>query len=165
MPENKDTLLLLARSQNALNKIEAADTYDLWLQRNKDGAVRFEYAQVLEDNDFYARSLEEYRKALEEFTEDTALLTNADIRFSIARLTLTIDPENENGITELQEAVDAGYKDEEALQKLYEDERVLEKNREEIRKIIDTVAGNDAETPEDGESEENGEEAVSETPE
>jgi tetratricopeptide (TPR) repeat protein len=162
MPENKDTLLLLARSQNALNKIEAADNYDSWLQKNKDGAVRFEYAQILEDNDLYARALEEYRKALEEFTEDTELLTTADIRFSLARLTLTIDPENESGITELQEAIDAGYKDEDALQQLYEDERVLEKNREEIRKIIATLAGNEPETPED---EETGEEAASETPE
>jgi tetratricopeptide (TPR) repeat protein len=64
LEDNKDALLLLARAQGAQDKVEAADTYSKWLASNTDHKVRYEYAQVLEKGEFYAKALEEYRLVL-----------------------------------------------------------------------------------------------------
>jgi tetratricopeptide (TPR) repeat protein len=70
LDENNDVLLLLARIQKAQNKVEAADNYAKWLQNNQDPQVRYEYAQVLEEGEFYARALEEYRTVLSALPPD-----------------------------------------------------------------------------------------------
>jgi predicted Zn-dependent protease len=56
--DNNDVLLLYARCQKEQGKPEAIDTYASWLINNSDTKVRYEYAQLLEDQELYARALE-----------------------------------------------------------------------------------------------------------
>jgi tetratricopeptide (TPR) repeat protein len=141
LDENNDALLLLARAQGAQEKAEAVDSYDKWLINNPSASAqgRYEYAAVLEKLGFYARALEQYRSSLGALSQDTASLTKAGIRFDIARVTLTADPGNSEGITELNAAVGAGFKDAQALESLLQDERITAEQREEVRKILEAL--------------------------
>jgi tetratricopeptide (TPR) repeat protein len=149
--DNKDILLLYARSLGAQHKPEAIDSYNQWLTANSDPQVQYEFALALEENGLYARSLEEYRKILVTLPGDSAgdntgnELRRSAIQFSIARLLLIADAENPQGITELRLAVSEGYADTEGLRKLLDDEKILSSAKDEIRKIIDEVerAGRD----------------------
>lgn len=150
--DNKDMLLLYARSLGAQHKPEAVDSYSQWLAASSDSQVQYEFALLLEENGLYARALEEYRKILVTLPGDGAgggaqnELRRSAIQFSIARLLLIADAENPQGITELRMAVSEGYTDTEALRKLLEDEKILSSAKEEIRTIIDEVerAGRDS---------------------
>jgi tetratricopeptide (TPR) repeat protein len=135
MAENKDTLLLLARVQKTLNKVEAMDTYSQWLQDNTDAKIRFEYAQVLESAQFYAKALEEYRAAL----EDSKALDRAEVRFTMARLLLIADSEKTDGITELDTAVTEGFLDAEKVKALLDEAGISAANKDEIRRVIGDI--------------------------
>jgi tetratricopeptide (TPR) repeat protein len=149
--DNKDVLLLYARSQAAQNKPEAVDTYNQWLINSSDSQVRYEFALVLEKNTQYARALEEYRKILVDLPGDAAAdqsesggeLRRSAIQFALARLLLIADSENPQGLTELNLAVSEGYSDTEALNTLLRDEKVTDAAKEEIRKIIDALEKGD----------------------
>ncbi|MDR0399354.1 MAG: tetratricopeptide repeat protein [Treponema sp.] len=166
LEENKDMLLLYARTQRAMGKVEAADSYGRWLLENDDARVRYEYAGVLEDAELYARALEEYQAILANIAADSVNPAKADVRFDTARLLLIADSENPQGMTELRAAVEDGFGDREALETLAADERILEEDREDILEIIKNLRTPPAppeETPEEseetGESEESGEDA------
>jgi tetratricopeptide (TPR) repeat protein len=137
---NKDVQLLYARSQGAQHKPEAVDSYSRWLFDNSDNQVQYEFALVLEENALYARALEEYRKLLTALPGDGAsqegALRRSAIQFAVARLLLTADAENPQGITELELAVSEGFSDTEALNKLLEDKAVTASAKDAIRKII-----------------------------
>ena len=141
MADNKDTLLLLARVQKTLGKVEAVDTYSQWLAENTDVKVRYEYAQVLEAGEFYAKALEEYRGILEGMTAEKPVtaegLDKAPVRFTIARLMLIADPEKEEGLTELETAVTEGFADTEKLTALLDEEAITAAHKDGIRKIIE----------------------------
>jgi tetratricopeptide (TPR) repeat protein len=155
LDENRDALLLLARSQKKQNRVEAADSYDRWLQNNDENArVRYEYAQVLEGGEYYARALEEYRKVLDILPRDDARigsgaqdgtaagdeLTKSGVRLTIGRLLLIADGESEEGITELRTAVAEGFNDTAALEILLEDTKIPDPRKDDIRKIINEIA-------------------------
>jgi tetratricopeptide (TPR) repeat protein len=137
--DNKDASLLLARTQKALNKPEAVNTYDKWLQNNTDNQVRYEYAEVLEQGEFYAKALEEYRSVLDAIPASSGAgqsLSRPSVRFTIGRLLLIADPESEDGIDELTLAVTDGFSDTEALEKLTEDSRIPDTRKDAIRRLI-----------------------------
>ncbi|MDR2375865.1 MAG: tetratricopeptide repeat protein [Treponema sp.] len=133
---SRDMLLLFARTQRALGKVEAADSYARWLASNSDSRVRYEYAQVLEDAELYAKALEEYQTTLSELPPDSVKPTQAEIRFSLARVYLTADSGNPQGLTELKAAVEGGFADREALETLSLDGRLDETSRAEIQELI-----------------------------
>ncbi|MDR0497226.1 MAG: tetratricopeptide repeat protein [Treponema sp.] len=137
LEENPFSMLLLARAQKAQNKIEAVDTYAKWAAMTDNAGVRelYEYAQVLETADFYARSLEQYDKALN--IDDIGDLKRSGLRFEKARILLFADPENVEGLKELIVSVNEGFSDIEAMEALLKNERIKKENRDEIRKIID----------------------------
>jgi hypothetical protein len=135
--ENKDMLLLYARTQDAQNKVEAVDSYARWLVENKDPKVNYEYARVLEKAELYARALEEYRTSLAALAQDSKEPAKAEVRFAIARLIFIADPENPEGFTELRGALADGYNDTEALEELVRDERIDTALRGEIKAVID----------------------------
>jgi tetratricopeptide (TPR) repeat protein len=155
LEDNKDAFLLLARSQKALNKPEAIDAYSKWLQGNSDNQVRYEYAQILEQGEFYAKALEEYRTLLNALPQgpakdgETQALSRPNIRFIIGRLLLIADPESEDGINELTLAVTDGFSDTEALEKLAEDAKIPDARKDEIRRIVHNIkaAKEGAESP------------------
>jgi tetratricopeptide (TPR) repeat protein len=151
LDENKEALLLLARSQKAQDKVEAADNYSRWLQNNQDAQVRYEYAQVLEKGEFYARAVEEYRTVIAEVPvdsgtsetadiTDTPKLTKGRVRFLLARLLLIADSESEEGISELRTAVTEGFSDTETLETLLNEPKISDSRKNEIRSILDEIA-------------------------
>ncbi|AEF83588.1 tetratricopeptide repeat protein [Treponema primitia ZAS-2] len=146
MADNKDTLLLLARARKALNKVEAVDDYNEWLQTNSDNTVRYEYAQVLESAQFYARALEEYRTVVNALPQGQSAsppvpgtLDRASVRFTIARLLLIADPEKTDGITELETAITDGFSDTEKLEILLTEPGISAASKDEIHRVIENL--------------------------
>ena len=140
--DNSETMLLYARAQKAQGKVEAVDSYAKWLANNADSAVRYEYAQLLESQELYARALEEYRLALSDFRSSGGGLERTDIRFALARLLLIADSGSDEGITELQGAVNEGYSGIDAMEKLLEDGRISAVNKTSVSAIISDTRRN-----------------------
>jgi tetratricopeptide (TPR) repeat protein len=134
--DNKDILLLYARAQKEQGKVEAIDTYASWLAVNSDAKIRYEYAQLLESHEFFARALDEYQLALGGMNNDSVNPSKKELRFTIARLFLIADGDNPQGLNELRGAVDDGYNDFEAMEKLLSDDRISAANRDSIRTVI-----------------------------
>ena len=167
MVENKNTLLLLARAQKEQNKVEAVDTYSQWLQGNSDAKVRYEYAQVLEAAEFYARALEEYQAVIAALPQgqanpDPTAPVRTDVRVTAARLLLVADPEKDDGITELETAVTEGLADTEKLTALLDDPGISADHKAGIRRIIEDIekAKAEAAVAEESEPPAEGEEAA-----
>ncbi|MDR2943349.1 MAG: tetratricopeptide repeat protein [Treponema sp.] len=151
LEDNNDLILLYARTQKALNKVEAIDSYAKWLNGNSDKKIRYEYAQLLEKHELYARALEEYRSALSDFTpaDDSASTSTAvdtgedikksDVRFSLARLLLTADASSGEGVTEMENAVSEGYDNIEEVEKLQKNTKVSAVNRDKLRSIVNNM--------------------------
>jgi len=153
LQENKDTMLLYARCQAKLKKVEAIDSFSNWLSVNSDAKVRYEYGQILEENELYARALEEYRKAL---TETSATAVNPgknEIRFAVSRVLLIADGENTEGISELQNAVNDGYNDIAAVEGLLNN-NINAANKSSIQEIINKMKQKSAEQEQKIEAEE-----------
>jgi tetratricopeptide (TPR) repeat protein len=141
LEENQDALLLLARTQKEMNKVEAADNYAKWIGRSTQAVpqVLYEYAQVLEAAEFYARALEQYRAAVAALQTDTETLKKSGLRFETARLLFTVDSGNDEGVAELDAAVAAGFVDTGALEKLLDDNRISETHKDAIRRALDRI--------------------------
>jgi tetratricopeptide (TPR) repeat protein len=137
MLENNEMQLLFARCQKAQDKAEAIDSYALLLNNKKDAKIRNEYALLLESNELYARALGEYRTALTE-TEETDSLKR-EIRFNLARVLLIADSTSAEGITELQAAVNEGYKDITAIEELLKNDKITDANKDSIRNIVNSM--------------------------
>ncbi|MDR1787200.1 MAG: tetratricopeptide repeat protein [Treponema sp.] len=140
LEENKDLLLLYARSQKATGKVEAVDTYAKWLANNNDAKVRVEYGQVLEGQEQYAKALTEYKTVLESLQKESADPKWSDVQYAIARLLLTADPNNADGVTRLKEAVDAGFADTEALNTLLADSRLKPAGKTAVQEALAAIA-------------------------
>ncbi|MDR3019707.1 MAG: tetratricopeptide repeat protein [Treponema sp.] len=143
---NKDMQLLFARCQGAQKKVEAIDTYANWLEHNKEPKARFDYAQLLEYHEFYARALEEYRLTMIEVVEASGATSGAssgdaiqanEIHLAIARVLLIADGENSEGLTELQTAVNESV-DIAKVEELLNEDKISNANKESIRKIIES---------------------------
>jgi tetratricopeptide (TPR) repeat protein len=141
--DNADARLLLARTQRAMNKVEAMDSYAAWLTANQDPQVRYEYAGELEKAELYARALEQYRELMNEIPPEGDL-EKQDVRFALARVLLVADGENPEGMTELKTAVSEGFAtqeaDLEALRKLAGDTRIPAEVRAEIETLIGGIS-------------------------
>jgi tetratricopeptide (TPR) repeat protein len=137
--DNNDVLLLYARAQKEQNKPEAIDSYERWLSNNTDAQVRYEYGQLLEAQELYARAQEEYRLALDGLSSGSVDPSRHDVRFTMARLLLIADAGSADGVTQLQEAVNEGFADTEKITTLLNDGRISATNRESIRAIIKQI--------------------------
>jgi len=136
--ENKDTMLLHARCQAKLKKVEAINSFSNWLSVNSDAKVRYEYAQVLEDNALYARAIEEYRKALSEISTTAVNPKKNEVHFALARTLIISDGNNTEGVKELQSAVSEGYGDIESVEKLLNN-KINAANKTDIQEIINNM--------------------------
>ena len=134
--ENNDVLLLFARAQKEQDKPEAIDSYANWLAHNNDTRVQFEFAQLLESHDLFARALEEYREIYTALSVASTNPARPEVRFTIARLLLIADSDRNEGVTELQGAVQEGFDDFDAIEELLDDDRISAVNKVEIRVII-----------------------------
>ena len=146
MLENKEVQLLFARSQGKQNKVEAIDNFAAWLSANSDYSdkaaatrARFEYAQVLEHHEFYARALEEFRKAHEDTAAAATEPAKKEIRFAIARVLLIAEGESSAGVTEMQSAVDDGFKNIEAIEELINHAKISAANKTALSSIVENL--------------------------
>jgi len=142
--ENKDTMLLYARCQAKLKKVEAIDSFSAYLSVNPEAKARYEYAQVLEDNSLYARAIEEYRKAITEISATAVNPKKNEIRFALASVLLTADGDNAEGATELQTAVSEGFSDIPEVEKLLA-KRISAANKTSVQNIINNMRKSSAE--------------------
>jgi len=142
LEEKAPSVLLLARAQREMGKVEAIDTFAKWIIVNA-GTLNpqgfLEYARVLEKAEFYARALEQYNEAIKANTKDTETLKKSTIRFEKSRLLLAVDPDNEEGLKEFTDAVNEGFSDIEAIEALVLDKRINQVHRDEIQKILDEM--------------------------
>ncbi|MCL2066048.1 MAG: tetratricopeptide repeat protein [Treponema sp.] len=136
--DNSANLLLYARCLKELDRVESIDYYANYLADNKDPKVRYEYAQILVQHELFARALEEYRLCLEE-AADAAEPKKSDIHFALAELLLIADSESEEGITELETAVELGFSDIEAVEELQSNANLSTANRDKIRNIVNEM--------------------------
>ena len=141
LEEKPSSILLFARAQKAQNKAEAVDSYAKWLivhtgTANPQGL--YEYAQVLENVGLYARAIEQYRDAIKALRRDTEDLKKSKLMFEEARLLLTIDPENEEGLTAFENAVDEGFSDTKSFDALLLDGRISNNRKDELRRIFES---------------------------
>ncbi|MCL2214263.1 MAG: tetratricopeptide repeat protein [Treponema sp.] len=134
--ENTNVMLLHARSQKAQNKIEAIDSYSNILSISSDPKVRYEYAQILEYHEIYARSLEEYRQALLQTSASSSDPARSSIRFAIAKILLIADGENSEGVTELENALRDGFNNISLIEELLDIDGISAENINSIRNII-----------------------------
>ena len=142
LEEKAPSVLLLARAQREMGRVEAVDTFAKWIivnagTPNPQGFL--EYARVLEKAEFYARALEQYNDAIKANTKDTETLKKSTIRFEKSRLLLAVDPDNEEGLKEFTDAVNEGFSDIEAIEALTLDKRINQYHRDEIQKILDEL--------------------------
>jgi tetratricopeptide (TPR) repeat protein len=137
-------LLLLARVQKSLGKPEAVDGYNVYLARVDDPMVRFEFAETLEEQKLYAKALEEYTRLKETPQTDTGAKypETSLVLFRIARVMLVSDPQDENGLAALEEALKSGYEDQTEIDALFEAAGIPEEKRNELR-------GNPQDDPQD----------------
>ncbi len=139
LQDNGELLLLYARTKKALNKTEAIDSYAKWLDSNSDKKVRYEYAQLLEKNELYARAIEEYRLILTDTFSDNDELKKYDVRFSLAALLLTADSSSDEGAKEMEAAVTEGYENINEVEKLQRNTKVSAANRDKLRTIVNNM--------------------------
>jgi tetratricopeptide (TPR) repeat protein len=159
---NSDAVLLLARVQAKLGKVEAVDNFDRYLQLKPDNKLRFEYAEALEKSEFYARAQEEYNAVLEGLPRGDSSggeggLARPQVLFAVARLLLVAEADSDSGITALSQAVEDGCKDLPALETILEDPKIADAQKEEIRRVITELESGekaDAGNEETGEAEE-----------
>jgi tetratricopeptide (TPR) repeat protein len=139
--DKPDSLLLLARAQGAMNKVEAIDNYAKWVAGASatDAEVLHEYALTLEKAELYARALEQYRESLAALAVDQENLKRYQIHFDIARILLIADPGNDEAVSELNAAISEGFNDINALEALLIDARIGENRKQEIRNIINEL--------------------------
>jgi len=137
--ENWDSMLLYARSQKAQNKIEAIDSYASLLILSSNPAARYEYAQVLEHHEIYARAVEEYRQSHSETSASAGNPNRSEIRFAVSRALLTADSESHDGITELENAVNEGFNDIDLIESLLKINNISAENSNSIRIIINNL--------------------------
>jgi len=145
--ENKDTMLLYARCQAKLKKVEAIDSFSNYLTVNSsDAKARYEYALVLEENILYARAIEEYRKALTDIAQDAVNPKKGEVRFALARTLIIADGDNPEGVTELQTAVSEGFEDIAAVEKILT-LKINAENKTGIQNIINNMKKIEQEAP------------------
>jgi tetratricopeptide (TPR) repeat protein len=157
LEEKAPSVLLLARAQRELNKVEAVDTFAKWIivnagTPNPQGFL--DYARVLEKAELYARALEQYDAAIKALTKDTETLKKNAIRFEKSSLLLTVDPDNEEGLKEFTGAVDEGFSDIKAIEALALDQRINKYHKDEIEKILNNLKAKMVDTEDDDEGDE-----------
>ncbi|GHU48961.1 hypothetical protein FACS1894200_06920 [Spirochaetia bacterium] len=136
LPENSDALLLYARTLAKQDNDKALDYY-AQIIAGGNTKLRYEYAQLLEKKELYAKAIEQYRLLLDEAAEQQESVSQQPSKalasFTLARLLLTADPDNKEGVTLFEAAIEQGFDDNDAIDELLADKRVLEAQKSAIR--------------------------------
>jgi tetratricopeptide (TPR) repeat protein len=144
LASNKDGSLLLARIDKALDKPEAIDAYNNWLASFKDDAeapeVSYEYGELLEKDELYAKAIDNYKTAYSKLTKDSKPANKADVSFALGRAMLLADPTSDDGLKQLQTAVKTdGFSDTDQLDALAKDDRIGKAHQSAVQALSDVI--------------------------
>jgi tetratricopeptide (TPR) repeat protein len=134
--EDRDALLLLARTEYKLSFPEALDHYTKWLEKGDDPVVLKEFAEVAEQQALYSRAIEAYKKIKQTNREELAGLQKGETDFLIGRLLLLADPSDGQGIKSIETALSAGYNSKEEFDALLADYRLTEDQRQALMALF-----------------------------
>ncbi|MDR2553288.1 MAG: tetratricopeptide repeat protein [Treponema sp.] len=134
--DSADALFLLALARKKQGKPEAADTFRASILKKPSPRVRFEYGEFLEEQEQFAKALEEYRLALGGASQDGP--APSLIKFRMAAALIKGDSVSTEGITLLQEALNEGFLDKEAMEALLTSPKIPAAKKEELRKMLET---------------------------
>lgn len=134
--EDRDALLLLARTEYKLSFPEALDHYTKWLEKGDDPVVLKEFAEVAEQQALYSRAIEAYKKIKQTNREELARLQKGETDFLIGRLLLLADPSDGQGIKSIETALSAGYNSKEEFDALLADYRLTEDQRQALMALF-----------------------------
>lgn len=137
LDSDPEALLLMARTQKKLNRVEAVDSYALWLEQDETAPVLVEYAEAAEQSEFYVRAIEAYRKLLSMNLPDKMEPGFHEIKSRLAMLLLIADPEDTEAFTLVEEILDDSGDKEELRNFFMGDDRISESNRQKIQDLIE----------------------------
>lgn len=137
LDSDPEALLLMARTQKKLNRVEAVDSYALWLEQDETAPVLVEYAEAAEQSEFYVRAIEAYRKLLSMSLPDKMEPGFHEIKSRLAMLLLIADPEDTEAFTLVEEILDDSGDKEELRNFFMGDDRISESNRQKIQDLIE----------------------------
>ncbi|MFA6507073.1 MAG: tetratricopeptide repeat protein [Treponemataceae bacterium] len=138
-PDDRESLLLLARTERKLGKPEAADRYVAALKLKEDLSVQLELAEVFESLQLYARALETFR-ALVEAPAEIPKVGKPFLRFRAARVMFLAGEDVSKSFAELKLAVSAGFNDVALIRALAEDEKLSESTKAQLLEIAGEIA-------------------------
>jgi len=130
--DDRDALLLLARTEYKLRYPEALDHYTKWLEKGDDPVVLKEFAEVAEQQALYSRAIEAYKKIKQTNREEQAGLEKGEIDFLLGRLILFADPSDDMGMKNIENALSSGYNNTDAFDALISDNRLTETQRQAL---------------------------------
>jgi tetratricopeptide (TPR) repeat protein len=133
---DKDALLLLARTEKMLAYPEAIDHYTKWLEKSDDPVVLIEFAEVAEQQALYSRAIEAFKKIKQTNREEQAGLRKGEIDFRIGRLIMFADPADSQGLQLIESALSAGYHNKEQFDALLADTRLTETQNRALQKLF-----------------------------
>uniref|UniRef100_A0A7C3HZ66 Tetratricopeptide repeat protein n=1 Tax=Gracilinema caldarium TaxID=215591 RepID=A0A7C3HZ66_9SPIR len=130
--EDRDALLLLARTEYKLSFPEALDHYSKWLEKGDDPVVLKEFAEVAEQQALYSRAIEAYKKIKQTNRAEAAGLQKGEIDFLIGRLIMIADPSDSQGKASIETSLSLGYVNKEKIDALLADSRLSETQRQSL---------------------------------
>ncbi|AEJ19638.1 tetratricopeptide repeat protein [Gracilinema caldarium] len=133
---DKDALLLLARTEKMLAYPEAIDHYSQWLKKNDDPQILKEYAEVAEQLALYSRAIEALKKIKQTNREELAGLQKGEVDFRIGRLIIFADPLDNQGFKHIESALSAGYQNKEQFDVLLADTRLTETQKRTLQTLF-----------------------------
>ncbi|MCA1950143.1 MAG: tetratricopeptide repeat protein [Treponema sp.] len=134
--EDRDALLLLARTEKKLGYPEALDHYSKWLEKGDDPVVLKEFAEVAGGQSLFARAIEALKKIKQSNREAAAGLQKGEIDFLLGKYIMISDPSDTQGLKYIESALAAGYKDETQFNLLLSDSKLSDNQKQSIKALM-----------------------------
>lgn len=137
--EDRDALLLLARTEKKLGYPEALDHYSKWLEKGDEPAVLKEFAEVAADQSLYARAIEALKKIKQSGREAAAGLQKGEIDFLLGKFIMISDPSDTQGLKYIESALASGYNDKAQFDLLFSDPKLSDNQKQSIEALMSTA--------------------------
>ncbi len=112
-----DSLLLQARIEAGLSDPRCIDSYAAWIGANSNQlGIKYEYIKALEKHEFYAKAIEELNSLIASDKLSSFNLDKPSLVFKKAEILALA--EDEQAATVLEEAIELGYQDIQAIDEL-----------------------------------------------
>ncbi len=134
--EDRDALLLLARTEKKLGYPEALDHYSKWLDKGDNPTVLKEFAEVAAGQLLFARAIEALKKIKQTGREAEAGLQKGEIDFLLGKYIMISDSSDNQGLKNIESALALGYNDETQIDLLLSDPRLSDNQKQSIKALL-----------------------------